>query len=246
MPLYVFLEIPAPFDIIYPQKGGAMKHTVTALAAIVLGVIFSVTEGFAGDSKFALSAKAGTLGIGLETAMNLNENFNARLGMNAFEYDYDGQESGIDYDFEFSLLTVAGLLDWFPFEQGFRITGGVMLNDNTVDFKATPTGSYNIGGVTYTAAEVGSLTGDIDFEDISPYLGVGWGNPFGTENSWSLNLDLGVMYQGTPEITYNTNGTLSNDPTFRANLERERQDVEDELDSFEFYPVFSIGISYRF
>jgi len=223
-----------------------MKVKFAVVLAVVFLIAFEAPRLFAEDGRFALSAKAGTLGIGLEAAANLNSNFNARLGFNIFEYDYDGTESNIKYDFELGLLTFAGLVDWFPFEQGFRLTGGLMVNNNDLDMKATASGSYDIGGTTYTAAEVGTLKGELDFNDFAPYIGLGWGNPFGRESNWSFNFDLGVMFQGSPDVSFSTDGTLSNNAAFRTNLEREKQDLEGELDDFEYYPVISFGVTYRF
>ncbi len=223
-----------------------MKEKLIVILAVVFVLALAVTGVFAGEGRFALSAKAGTLGVGLEGAANLNSNFNARLGFNTLGYDYDGIESGIHYDFELDLQSIAGLVDWFPFEQGLRFTGGLMINNNKLDLIATPSGSYTIGGTTYTAAEVGSLTGKLDFDDVAPYVGVGWGNPFGRKGNWSFNFDLGVMFQGSPKISFSTNGTLASNAAFQADVEREKKDLEGELDDFDIYPVIAFGITYRF
>ena len=223
-----------------------MKLRSAVVLAIVFVLAFAVPGIFAEDGKFALSAKAGTLGLGLEGAANLSSNFNARLGFNTFSYDYDGTESDIHYDFELDLQSVAGLVDWFPFEQGLRFTGGVLLNMNELDLTATPSGSYDIGGVTYTSAQVGSLTGKLDFDDVAPYVGVGWGNPFGRKGNLSFNFDLGFMFQGSPKVSVSTNGTLSSNAAFLADLEREKNDLEGDLDDFDIYPVIAFGITYKF
>jgi hypothetical protein len=54
------------------------------------------------------------------------------------------------------------------------------------------------------------------------------------------------MMQGSPKLNISADGSLSSNATFQSNLERERQDLEDELENFEFYPVISFGITYRF
>ncbi|HOW43326.1 MAG TPA: hypothetical protein P5110_02400 [Candidatus Omnitrophota bacterium] len=218
------------------------------VAFLVVALLFACAAGhlFAADSRLALSAKAGTLGGGLEGIVNITPHFNVRAGANTFQYDYDGKESDINYDFDLELLTFAGLVDWFPFDNGFRVTGGCMANENSLELKATTAGTYDIGGVTYTSAEVGTLKGELDFNSLAPYLGIGYGNPFGTESNWSFNFDIGVMFQGSPDLSVTTDGTLAANAAFQANLAREKADLEDELDEFEFYPVISFGVTYRF
>ncbi len=219
---------------------------VVVLLAVAFLLVCASNLLYAEDGRFALSAKAGTLGLGLEAAASINTHFDARVGVNAFIRGYSGTESDIKYDIDLTLLSFAGLIDWYPTQAGFRLTGGVLLNKNSLDLKATSSASYDIGGTTYTAAEVGTLKGELDFKDLAPYAGIGWGKHFGRKSSWSLNFDLGVMFQGSPKLDYTTDGTLSSNAAFRADLDREMQDAKDELDKFKYYPVVSVGVTYRF
>ena len=136
--------------------------------------------------------------------------------------------------------------DYFPFGSGFRLSGGVVFNDNSIDATATTQATYTIGNTTYTAAQVGSLTGSIDFDDVAPYIGIGWGNPFSKESNWSFAIDIGVMYQGSPEASFTANGTLASNAAFLADLEREEQNLNDEMDEYKYYPVISCAVTYRF
>jgi len=106
--------------------------------------------------------------------------------------------------------------------------------------------TYDINGVSYSAAQVGNLRGNVDFNSIAPYLGIGWGNPFGSGGNWSFSCDLGVVFQGSPNVSLAADGQFADDPAFQANLEAERRDLEDELDSYKYYPVVSLGVTYRF
>jgi hypothetical protein len=196
--------------------------------------------------SFALGVKVGTLGAGLEGTARINSSINARLGVNVFEYDYSGTEDDIKYDFDLELLSVSTLFDWHPFGNIFRFTIGGLYNQNSLDMTANPAGSYSIGDTTYTPGEVGTLTGELDFEDFCPYIGIGWGNAVDKNKQWSFSFDLGVIYQGEPSVNLSATGTLSGNAAFQANLAREQQNLEDELEDFQFYPVVSFGISYSF
>jgi hypothetical protein len=107
-------------------------------------------------------------------------------------------------------------------------------------------GTYDIGGVTFTQAQVGTLRGTGDLGNSAPYLGLGW--LWGSEGAglaWSL--DLGVLFQGSPDIELtSTGGTLSNDPSLQAAIAAEEVDLENSVNQFDLYPALSIGVSYRF
>ena len=64
---------------------------------------------------------------------------------------------------------------------------------------SVPSGSYSIGNRTYTGAEVGTITGTVDFASSAPYFGVGWGNA--TSGRLGIALDLGLVFQGTPQVS---------------------------------------------
>ena len=137
-------------------------------------------------------------------------------------------------------------MDWFPFDNAFHMTGGLLVNQNELELTAKTTANYEIGNTTYTAAEVGTLTGELDFNDVAPYIGIGWGNPFGKEGNWSFAIDLGVMFQGSADVDLSANGTLAGNAAFAANLAREEDNLEDEIDDYQYYPVIALGVSYRF
>ena len=222
------------------------KKGVVILFSILL-IFFATGLGYAETGRFAVAAKASSLGLGAELTAGVTQTINGRLGFNAFTYDYDGTESDVEYEFTLNLLTVSALLDWHPFDSGFRITGGVLYNGNDVDAEGKRTNlSYTIGDVTYTAAEIGTLTGTIDVNSVAPYIGIGWGNAVGKDKKWSFVFDLGVIYQGSPEVALSANGTLSSDATFLTELEKERRELEDDLDSYKYYPVIAFGVSYKF
>jgi hypothetical protein len=106
---------------------------------------------------------------------------------------------------------------------------------------SVPSGSYSIGNRTYTGAEVGTITGTVDFASSAPYFGVGWGNA--TSGRLGIALDLGLVFQGTPQVSLLTTGILSSDPTFVQELNREVQELEDEIKEFKYSPVISLGLS---
>ncbi len=216
------------------------------MASIVAGVCLSGV-GVAGAEGFAISAKGGTLGLGAEATANLLSDVNARVGFNTFNIGWNATEDGIAYEIDLELQTLTGFIDWHPFSGGLRATVGLVANNNELKMKAQSAASYDIGGTVYTPEDVGILTGVVGFNNVTPYLGIGWGDAVGANKNWSFAFDLGILFQGSPKIKLSTtNGLLTNNAIFQENLEQEKQQLEQDLNGFDLYPVVSLGLSYKF
>ncbi|NQZ70636.1 MAG: hypothetical protein HRT89_21490 [Lentisphaeria bacterium] len=200
------------------------------------------------ESKWGLSGTLGTLGAGLYLHRHMNDSFNLRTGFNFLSASWSGDFGDIEYDFDLDLSNVALLVDWHPMQGNFRVSAGFIFGDNTVDIDANiKAASIVIGGTTYTAGEVGSVTGEVELGGSQPYIGIGWGNVFGKGGNFSISFDLGVMFAGEPsaELT-SSGGSLSGTPGLLGNLEQEVEDLESDLEDQEIYPVLMIGLQYRF
>lgn len=196
-------------------------------------------------AETSLGLKVGTLGIGVEGTYELSPKWGLRGGFNRYDYGYEDDLDGVDYDGDLELSSIALLADYRPFESGFRISGGALLNDNAIKGVALPANAYDIGDETYTLAETGVLSATADFDDVSPYLGIGY--DFGSSSNLRFNIELGVLLQGSPSVEIlSTGGTLSSDPAFQAELESEARFYEDDLEDYDIYPVLSIGLLYTF
>jgi hypothetical protein len=113
--------------------------------------------------------------------------------------------------------------------------------------RATAQTSYEIGGISYSSDDVGTLGANIGFDNVAPYLGIGWTSTPGEESPWSYAFDLGVLFQGSPTARLtSTGGTYSNDPTFQSHLRAEEAELQDGIDDFKYFPVVSVGLNYRF
>jgi hypothetical protein len=127
----------------------------------------------------------------------------------------------------------------------FRVTAGAFSNGNELQMVSADSPSFEIGGVPYDQAQVGTLRSTTFFEDVAPYLGFGF--DFNVFGKVGLNLDLGVLWQGEPSVTLTADGgLLENDPTFLAALETERLELEAEFEDYKAYPVLSLGFSVNF
>ena len=213
------------------------KRIRTILASACLGL----AAGNASAVETALTAKLGSLGLGVEGTFGLAEHFNARLGLNRYDYDRTETISDIRYDFDLKLKSISLFADWHPFGSAFRFTAGLMSNGNELSGSSV-SDSLDIGDGTYV--NVG-LDAKLDFDSAAPYLGVGWGNALSAGKGWGFNVDLGVMFQGAGNVSLTPTGPGAAfvDP---ADVAAEEQNFEDDIKNYKYYPVFSFGVSYKF
>jgi hypothetical protein len=194
---------------------------------------------------FHLGPEVSTLGLGGEAGIRVNDFFGLRVGGNYFDTNFDAKLAGTEYDLGFLLESAGAVIDVYPFGGGLRFSGGLRWNGNNIDLSVTPANSIVIGGTTFTAAQLGTLSGDVDFEDFAPFFGLGYEGDF-FDQRVLLAFGAGVLFQGDPEVDLSANGALANDPALLAALRREENDLENDLDFLSFYPVVSLSLTFRF
>lgn len=211
-----------------------------SLAVLLLAALpaYAVAEPVAG-----MGLQVGTLGLGIEGQVPWG-GFGLRGGGNYLALSPERTIDGIRYDTDIELKSIGALVDWYPGLGGLRLSGGVRLNDNSVDLTATPGQSVTIGGTTYTPAQIGGLSGVIGFNRFAPYLGIGWQGAV-ADGRMLIGLDFGALYQGRPDVRLSAGSAAAN-PALAADLEREAASIENELGAFRFFPVISLTFTYRF
>jgi hypothetical protein len=219
------------------------------MIAVAIFYALSINAHAAGPG---VSASVGTTGIGAHISVPVADKISTRFGVNAFNYSYDGSTSNVNYDFKLKMRTVDALLDYYPFDSGFRLSGGAIYNGNEITATGKPQAgaTYTLNGRTYTASDVGQLNGTVDFRRIAPYLGLGWGTPTtSAKTGFAFTADLGVMFQGRPETTLTNTGcqaTTAFCQQLAADVAAEDVRLREEAKDFKFYPVVRVGVSYRF
>lgn len=212
-------------------------------AALLVAVMALATTADADDNLW-LGVKAGTLGIGIEGTWRPIEWLDLRVGANRYDYTDSGSKAGINYDGTLQLDTYYGTANLrFPLSP-FRISAGYFSNSNKVILDSVDSPTFDIGGVSYTASEVGTLTAQADWPSSSPYLGAGF--DFELFNKVGLNFDFGVLWQGDPRVSMQSTGSLADDPLFLQAIETERSELEDDISALKAYPVLSMGINFNF
>jgi hypothetical protein len=228
------------------QSGITMNLSITkaTLIALVLAL-----PG-AANADFGVGMKAGTLGLGIEGRWSPLPWLDIRGGFNRYDYEDSGEQAGIDYDGVLALdnYFLTGNFR-FPLSP-FRVTAGAYSNGNELQLVSQDTGGQNItiGGIEFSSDDVGSLYSTTSFEDIAPYVGVGY--DFELFGKVGLNLDFGVLWQGEPMVSLDATG-LETAPPFvqlilEPALEIERLALEDEISDYKAWPVVSLSFVYNF
>jgi len=222
---------------------------VLALAGLAAPVACS-----AASPDFGVAVRAGTPGVGLDLNLGLSPSLGIRVGFAGFNINHSVDTSDVNYDGRLKLRTITGLLDWYVFRGAFHLTAGAAGNDTKLDVVGQPTQStYTINGNTYSSSQLGSLTGQLKFgNSVSPYVGLGWGNPAGESGRVHFLFDVGAIYGGTPSVTLTAQCGPAAPPgsslcdQAQADVASEETKLRHKADILQWYPVVSLGVAVRF
>ncbi len=205
-------------------------------------------------THFSAAVRVSTLGIGVEGSVLVAPNIALRAGYNGYHYSRSVTSQGVQYDGKLKLSSVPVLADFYPSRTGsFHLSAGVLFNSSSVTATGKPSGSaqtYTFNGMTYSAADVGSLDGRVTFSKTSPYLGLGFGRPSGG-SALQFLFDVGVVFQGKPHLSLSRSGGAAiTDPTLSSMIDTaiaaQRDKSQSDANKLQYYPVVSVGFAYHF
>jgi hypothetical protein len=212
------------------------RWSLTAL--LLLGQCPAHAEGH------SVGLKLGALGLGVEYTHDFNERLAVRAGLNGSRFGFDQEESGISYDFDLLWDSVSLAVDFHPLKSPFRLSLGVLDNDNRLEAVSRPTQDVTVGDTVYTAAQAGALLGRVGFNSIAPFVGVGW--DWSRDKHFGVSLDVGVLDQGSLDVSLRGTGTLLGNPSFQQDIDAEEAELRDSLDGYDTVPYATLGFVFRF
>ena len=207
------------------------------------------TENITKLRDFNVALKLGTLGLGFDVSTPINDKLSARFNLNGASYTDTDSQDGNDFEGTLDLMTAGILLDYYPFENNFRLSGGAYYNGNGFEGNVKPsaTTTVDINGKEYNIGDIGSLDSKIKFDKVAPYIGLGWGNDT-HDKGWGFTFDLGVLYHGEGKgtLTPKDLSPLIDRAELDRNVKNEEQNINDDLSDYRVYPVVSLGVNYSF
>lgn len=193
--------------------------------------------------KIGLSAQATSMGPGLSVHLGFTRFINVRASGYLFSTSVDGDysdeslEVDIGYDADISLGGASAIVDFYPRGRKFHLSAGIFYNMFDVSGEGAPTTPYEFNDVkTFQPDKLGTITVDVKYPDIAPYVGLGFGNVHGKRISF--NLDMGVLYSGAPTVDMEGTGLIAGTAT-------QDEIINDGIESFVFYPYISLGLGLR-
>lgn len=205
------------------------------------------------DFSHALGGKLGTTGPGVEYSFSRSDlpQYGLRANLNYGQYTRSRTVSDVLYRGTMEFRSLMLLADAHPYRNGFRMSAGLVFNDNKFRAAGQPKlDTFNLNGSTYPATSVESLNGEIYTAPLSPYFGVGWGAAPSARRNFFYSFDFGLMYQRA-DIRLSAACT----PSFpaaecarlQADLLAEEVDFRRDLIKYgRWYPVLTFGAGYRF
>ncbi len=219
----------------------------------LIGLVLTLGCVAAQARTLGVTLDAGTMGLGADIGTQLIQNtLDLRAGFTRWSYSrsgiYSKNGNSIPYTGNVVLSGIPVLLDWMPFHGAFRITAGVFDNRTNFSIDATPApgSTITINGNPYPEAEVGSFTGTLDYHrKVEPYLGLGWGNLAPKHHGFVYNVDLGVIFTGSPTVSlYASNPT--NNATLSSDVASAQASAQNSANSARMWPLIQIGLGYAF
>lgn len=206
------------------------------------------------NRSWAITPEISTLGLGASVSKSVTPNLNGRIGLNTGAIDvgdYQRNSNTVTYETKLNLFNVSTVLDYYPFRNsGLRMTGGIVLHNTELEGKAKLNNNqvFVYNNNTYSTADITSVQGKVSLPNqVAPYIGIGWGNPFKQGQRWGFSANLGVMFAGSPQINLTPN--INNEALRNQILQDiaiEARELEKKLQGYSFYPVLSLGVSYSF
>lgn len=191
--------------------------------------------------RLTASVSAGSLGVGPELAYRLSDTIGIRGNASLLSVSHDFDSDDLTYDGKVKLRSAGVMLDVYPFGGGFRISGGARINGNKGRVIAAPTSAVTINGTSYTPAQIGTLRGKAEVKDFAPALTLGYGGGMG--RGFAFGVEAGALFQGKVKMR---NFTSSSGLVSAADLEAERQSIQDDVDDYKLYPILQFSLGYRF
>jgi hypothetical protein len=240
-----------------------VRHCGIVVCVVLLAAIsYGQSKGDSG--RFGIGVKGSLLGGGVEGAVRVTHWTNLRAGFNIFSYSRTFNKDGVAYGGQLSFKTVEAHFDVFPFAGAFHVSPGVLIYATTpITANATVSGNqtFSLGGTSYLSAPGTPVSGsgNIKFNQAAPMATIGWGNliPRKSSKHFSIPVELGVAFQGSPKASLslagsvcNTDGTncrsVASDPTVQANILSEQTKLNNSMRFFKMYPIISVGFGYKF
>lgn len=220
------------------------------MSTVALSLLAGSRPASAMQENIALGTRLGTLGIGADAVVALNERFAVRggAGFLGFGRDLTGRFGLADN--RTAELSLSSALYTIGAEMSFnalRAGAGVLIRSGDPSYEITygSGATIDIGGGFYRQPEVRTLTTTVVSRSAAPYVLFGFGS--NAPSGLGFFVDLGTVFtlDAGLDMTATGDPAVLGSPEFRDDLENERRQAEDDAGRFvNYWPIVSIGLRY--
>lgn len=199
------------------------------------------------EGNLAVTLGGGSPGGTIEAQYAVTQHFQIRGGYNYLQFGGDFAADDNDYTGDLDFSGGGLFADYHPFGNSFFVTGGAYIGNKAVELEIRPNENLVINGVTYGPAEYGTVIGEASFQDVAPFIGLGWDTTFTSDGPIGFQILAGAAYFGSGDVSLLARGgTLSNDPIIVDEVAKQSDELQSDIEDYKYYPIIQAGISYRF
>lgn len=214
--------------------------TTAILAAAMCNVAAHASAQEIGDTS--VSVGLSTFGANIEGTYQILPQWRMRGAiMGGLNYTGSETEDGNTFEVDAGLGAFAVMADYYPTASGWRLSGGLLVNNSNIDSTTTASGSNTIE-IDGTEYESGSVKVDANFsKKVSPMITTGYDYRFA--NNWMLSGEIGAIYTGGIDLNA-TGSTVELQDAIDASVDY--RDARNDASDITFYPYISVTVGYSF
>lgn len=213
----------------------------------------------------AFDVNVGTQGVGMSIGYEFNKYLKMRLRGAYLDLGYSGSWGDGDGEINFNGSNAGIIFDVHPFGGVFHLSAGLNFSKSTISATASTShginaGTYDLGGYVFDIVDdEATIEGEYSWNNLQPYLGIGWSTDGEGDSSLYFTFDIGVNFIGTGKFKITSiqgvsnvkgpNGEdlgLATEEIAEEAIREEGKDFFKIADSIIVYPVIQLGLGYRF
>jgi hypothetical protein len=182
--------------------------------------------------------------FGSSLGWRFSDHFGVRSGFDWFSFSRSQSLSDLKYKVKLKMQSEPVFVDLYPWrDRSFRLSAGVLFNQNSLSGSLKPTSAVNLGGTVFPAGTAGTLRLKIKQKPVSPVVAMG-GNLFyfDSAHQWGFSSEIGAYYAGKPDVDYKSTAAGA-----ASAAQAERQSIKNSIgNKLNIIPVIQTGINFSF
>lgn len=229
------------------------KQLKLAGAALLLASSVSVTNAteITGGVNLNVSGLGAFIAGDTGWSFKQEDRIRWRASYTGFSVDNDdfNEEDISDNDFtgEIKSRALQLGLDWYPFQNQFFLSGGLVSFDRSLDLDVLPGQDFDIGNQEVLPSDNIGLNVKLDHDSEAPYLSLGVGNKHAKDYGFAIFGEVGVMFPlDDPTGSFALSG--NNGLVSASDLALEQRMLDEDLQNFMggAQLIATFGMGYHF